>query len=593
MLDVRTVITISGITSIVLTMVMTMLWLQNRRQFDGAQFWIARYALLSAGFLLVTFRNYIPGFFSILIANVCLAAATLVLFHGLGRFTGKRSSRTPDYLVMGVFISVFAYFTFPKPDVGIRIILISSIIAWFFLRSAWLLFIQIDARLKPITRGTGIVCLLYVGAQCYRLVITFLIPAPADYMRAGLLDTSVQLLNLLLSIALGFALILMSNRRSLQLIRDTEDLLVASRVEMEVGKRIQHDLELSRRRLEAVLDSMDAMVYVADMKSFEILFLNDFGKRLFGVPATEKKCYEVLQDGMQGPCPFCTNDHLVDSEGKASGIIHWEHQNTVTGRWFDCRDQAIHWTDGKLVRMEIATDITERKGYEMALLESQQALRSFTNRLMTIQEEERSRLARDLHDDFTQRLAVFALEVSSLSASVKTADEAFKDKVEHLNEQIATFSKDIHDVSRQLHPSIIEDLGIARALQSECRNFTNRTGIEVDYTNHAFDLPIPKDISIVLFRIVQEALRNIQKHARVQKAELVLMGEEGCICLTVQDYGAGFDPGVARPDHGLGLTSIHERVLSVGGTLSLESALNKGTRIQVRVPLAGVSDEQI
>jgi signal transduction histidine kinase len=514
-----------------------------------------------------------------------------VLFHGLGRFTGKRSSRTPDYLVMVVFISVFAYFTFSKPDVGIRIILISSIIAWFFLRSAWLLFIQVDARLKPITRGTGMVCLLYVGAQCYRLVITFLIPAPADYMRAGLLDTSVQLLNLLLSIALGFSLILMSNRRSLQVIRETEDLLVASRVEMEVGKRIQHDLELSHQRLEAVLDSMDAMVYVADIQSFEILFLNDFGKRLFGVPAPEKKCYEVLQDGMQGPCPFCTNERLVDSEGKASGIIHWEHQNTVTGRWFDCRDQAIHWTDGRLVRMEIATDITERKGYEMALLDSQQTLRSFTNRLMTIQEEERSRLARDLHDDFTQRLAVFALELSSLSASVKTADEAFKDKLEHLNEQIATFSKDIHDVSRQLHPSIIDDLGIARALQSECRNFTNRTGIEVEYTNHAFDLPIPKDISIVLFRVVQEVLRNIQKHARVQKAELALLGEEGYVCLIVQDYGAGFDPGAARPDHGLGLTSINERVLSVGGTLSLESALNKGTRIQIRVPLEGVSDE--
>ncbi len=119
--------------------------------------------------------------------------------------------------------------------------------------------------------------------------------------------------------------------------------------------------------IEVIMDSMDALVYVSDMKTHELLFLNKYGRDLFPDFAPGKKCHEVLQEGEGGPCSFCTNGRLVDARDVPAGTCRWELRNTKTGRWFDCRDQAIRWSDGRLVRLEIATDITDRKRNEEEL----------------------------------------------------------------------------------------------------------------------------------------------------------------------------------------------------------------------------------
>ncbi|MFW5824642.1 MAG: diguanylate cyclase [Marinobacter sp.] len=115
-----------------------------------------------------------------------------------------------------------------------------------------------------------------------------------------------------------------------------------------------------------VLNSLDALVYVSDMETYELIFFNDYGKQYWGTSGG-KKCWQVLQKGQDGPCAFCTNPQLVDQNGNPTGPLVWEFQNTANHRWYQCRDQAIRWVDGRLVRMEIATDITERKEMEQAL----------------------------------------------------------------------------------------------------------------------------------------------------------------------------------------------------------------------------------
>jgi PAS domain S-box-containing protein len=126
-------------------------------------------------------------------------------------------------------------------------------------------------------------------------------------------------------------------------------------------------LRASSDVFQTVMDGVDALVYVADFETYEILFLNKYGRDTWG-DLTGGICWESLQAGQTGPCEFCTNERLVDASGRSTGIYRWELQNTVNGRWYDCRDQAIPWLDGRLVRMEIATDITERKRAEEALL---------------------------------------------------------------------------------------------------------------------------------------------------------------------------------------------------------------------------------
>ncbi|SFX38141.1 diguanylate cyclase [Marinospirillum alkaliphilum DSM 21637] len=118
--------------------------------------------------------------------------------------------------------------------------------------------------------------------------------------------------------------------------------------------------------VSTILDSLDALVYVAAMDSHELLFMNEYGRSKWG-EAGGRKCWQVLQADQSGPCTFCTNNQLLDEQGQPTGVLVWEFQNTVNGHWYQCRDQAIRWPDGRLVRIEIATDITDRKQMEQQL----------------------------------------------------------------------------------------------------------------------------------------------------------------------------------------------------------------------------------
>lgn len=127
--------------------------------------------------------------------------------------------------------------------------------------------------------------------------------------------------------------------------------------------------DVDRMAIETVLDSLDALVYVADMNTHELLFLNAYGRAEWGEVGS-RKCWQVLQSGQTGPCSFCNNALLLDPHGKPAGVQVWEFRNTHNNRWYQCRDQAIRWPDGRLVRMEIATDITDLKDLQKQLTEA-------------------------------------------------------------------------------------------------------------------------------------------------------------------------------------------------------------------------------
>ncbi|HHJ16210.1 MAG TPA: GGDEF domain-containing protein [Gammaproteobacteria bacterium] len=125
------------------------------------------------------------------------------------------------------------------------------------------------------------------------------------------------------------------------------------------------------RSIATILDSLDALVYVSDMQTYELLFTNEYGRSIWG-DIQGKTCWKVLQKNQDGPCSFCTNDRLLDESGMPTGVYVWEFQNTVNKHWYQCRDLAIRWTDGRLVRLEIATDITDRKRVEEELRAAKQ-----------------------------------------------------------------------------------------------------------------------------------------------------------------------------------------------------------------------------
>jgi two-component system, NarL family, sensor kinase len=254
------------------------------------------------------------------------------------------------------------------------------------------------------------------------------------------------------------------------------------------------------------------------------------------------------------------------------------------------------WPEGLVQRLRLISEVLvsslERKQAEEAARESERILRQNENdlrrlagRLIYSQEEERSRLARELHDDLAQRLAVFAIDVGKLEKQLMDPPAPVQEQLREMEKNIGRLSQDVHRLSRQLHPSILDDLGLVKAVESECMNFSSREGIEIVFNQENISTGIPKDVSLSLYRIVQEGLRNISKHACAEHISVSLNGIDHDVLLSVQDDGIGFDWAEVRKQPGLGFSSMQERARLIDGELSIQSQPEKGTVITLRVPL--------
>ncbi|UCD35685.1 MAG: sensor histidine kinase, partial [Nitrospiraceae bacterium] len=211
-------------------------------------------------------------------------------------------------------------------------------------------------------------------------------------------------------------------------------------------------------------------------------------------------------------------------------------------------------------------------------------------RLISVKEEELRHLSRELHDDLTQRLAVLAIEAGKLELTMHEREQPLTETIQRISgikEQLIRVSEDVHRISRQLHPTILDDLGLARAIESECAALRQKDDIEISFTKEDVPDRLPNDIPLCLYRIVQEGLNNIISHAGAKRCEVVLRGADDIICLTVKDEGIGFNPVEVRNKPGLGLSSMRERVQLVGGVFSIDTQPDRGTTIRVTIPLNG------
>jgi signal transduction histidine kinase len=221
------------------------------------------------------------------------------------------------------------------------------------------------------------------------------------------------------------------------------------------------------------------------------------------------------------------------------------------------------------------------KLYKMA----DEARSSVSRRLIDAEDQERSRIARELHDDITQRLGLLAATLEGgLQRDPPFATAELRQEIEGASKELVDLSNDVQALSHRLHSSKLEYLGLATAAAGFCRDFSFRHGVEII---HSENIPkdLPKEVSICLFRVLQEALQNATKHSGSQHFEVSLSGGPSEIQLTVRDSGKGFDPKEAMNGKGLGLISVRERLKLVSGDLSIDSYPQRGTTIQARVPL--------
>lgn len=231
-------------------------------------------------------------------------------------------------------------------------------------------------------------------------------------------------------------------------------------------------------------------------------------------------------------------------------------------------------------------DITERTKAQEELVVSEASLQRLAGRLIQAQEEERSRIARELHDDITQRLALLATNLECLEQDLPTSRRHLNHKLAGIRNEAQELGRDVQDLSHRLHSSRLELLGLAQAARSFCKDYSAHHQVRVDFCAENIPKDLSKDISLCLFRVLQEASQNVTKHSGSQTLQVSLTGESGELHLKVHDSGIGFNTEEAKKRHGLGFTSMSERLKLVNGTLSIDSQPQRGTTIHAHVPLS-------
>ena len=214
--------------------------------------------------------------------------------------------------------------------------------------------------------------------------------------------------------------------------------------------------------------------------------------------------------------------------------------------------------------------------------------RTFSGRLLAAQEEERARIARELHDDVIQRVALLGHALDELAEFTRTDDPNYARRVRGLRAELVDFADEIRGLAHRMHPPVLDHLGLPAALATLAGEFwaTSRLRVRVDMGASPAD--VPPEIAACLFRIAQESLRNVAKHANVREASARLVASDGGVQLVVEDDGAGFDPLAQRAASGgagLGLTSITERARQFGGRVTIQSRPGAGTRVIAWLPL--------
>jgi PAS domain S-box-containing protein len=354
-------------------------------------------------------------------------------------------------------------------------------------------------------------------------------------------------------------------------------------------KRSQDALRESEDKLRLLLDSTAEAIYGIDLEH-RCTFCNPAGFRALGYEHVDqvlgKNMHDLIHHTRPDGSPFPVDECRI-------------HRITLTGEGTHADDELLwrangtsfpaeYWSHPQRRGQEVVgavvafIDITERKLADAALA-------NVSRKLIEAQEQERTRIGRELHDDIGQRLALLAVELQRLQKD-PLIFPGVRSRLEGLHKRASEIAADTQSLSHELHSARLQYLGVTAAMRGFCREFGEQQKMKIDFKANDLATPLPADVSLSLFRVLQEALHNSAKHSGVQRFEVRLWGTTNQIRLTVRDSGKGFDREAARTSHGLGLVSMEERLKLVNGTLSIESQPGRGTTIEARVPVSSESD---
>ncbi len=367
-----------------------------------------------------------------------------------------------------------------------------------------------------------------------------------------------------------------------------------------VIERALHDSEVRAERKKALLDlresearfrriaenALDIIYRVRISPSLKIEYLSPSVEAFIGFPAD----YFYDNPNAAFERVYEQDRHILEASLKGEKLFskpiltRWVHRDGSVN-WLEQRNVPIYDRVGRLVFVEgIARDITERILYEQELKKNHARIEALSNRILGAMEEERSRLARELHDELGQALTAVKLDLQLFNEGL-SASQA---QQYSLKQSIDLVDHTINLVRRQsvsLRPPVLDDMGLLPAVKEMVRGFMNRTGIQTKITADGFSRRLSKSVETALYRCVQESLTNVVRHARARNVSVRFNKENGLLVLSVADDGIGFEPEKmeVHSEH-IGLTGMKERVKLLDGCFTINSAPQKGTTVSIKIP---------
>jgi PAS domain S-box-containing protein len=364
--------------------------------------------------------------------------------------------------------------------------------------------------------------------------------------------------------------------------------LIGMTVDITERKRTEESLRLREKELLEAQRVAKVGSWQWDPRSDKVSWSEELYRIAGRDPTLPPPTYQE-QQALYTPESWMLLQHRVD-EALRTGRFYNVDLEMVrpdgSTRWITDQGEVLYDTEGRVMMLRgTAQDVTERKRAEEALLR-------VTRRLVEAQEQERARIARDLHDDVNQRMALLAAQLEEVRQAMP-ANEELSARMKKLSRQTEEILSDIQAISHRLHSSKLEHLGIVAAMKGFCRECATQQKVEVHFSHDDIPSGLPLDISLCLFRVLQEALHNAVKHSGVRDFNVRLRYSPTELGLTVSDSGVGFDLKSASNQQGLGLVSMSERLRLVQGAISIRSTPEQGTTIDACVPLRRESKSSV
>lgn len=368
---------------------------------------------------------------------------------------------------------------------------------------------------------------------------------------------------------------------------------VCTHIEITDRVMAQQDLARTSAFFRALIENTLDVVTIIDNKGI-IRYESPSIKRVLGYSQDELIGRSPLD--LTHPEDVSNIRQVLDrlrQRGMTSAPVEFSFRHK-DGGWRILEGVAKHAVEDPAVGGIVVTsrDVTDRRRAELELREKEAALRSshralqaVTARLLEAEETERRRLSRELHDDLNQRLAALAMEAGSIAKTLPPSGPVeLRNHLRALQSDLTDISGQVRSMAYHLHPSILDDLGVVVAVRSFCADFTRREGIKVRFTHRGVVESLDHQVSSTVYRITQEALRNVARHSGAKTASVCLSASVDAITLRVADTGCGFDVKAAHAQPGLGLTSMGERARLLGGTFDVTSRIGSGSIIRVHIP---------